>query len=384
MYQELRANNFITVDTRDIKGGLLWTIVKNLRVGADLTHISAPPSMLRAVSTLEMIAYSFSGIHFFQDVNNETNHCKPQDRLLALAKWYILGASLSCLSHVYGTKPYNPVLGEYFRCHWDNPSVNSDQPFAYFVAEQVSHHPPVTAHELYIPEEQLRIRGDGQIESKFHGNTAETYINGALFAEFQLADGSKDTIRFDTSPTTYATGLIYGRQRIGVRGKLTAFSEDLPYGLSIKFSKDKNYQIHGEVFYVDEDNQGKRTPLYRISGSLIGNLSIVDAKSGAQLDCFDFSSQQSSAQLLPYEVIPIENQDGNEARRVWHDLTEALYRRDDAAAIRAKHVVEEEQRNLKKERSKNNDTDWNPNFFYFNHEERRWLLKNHISSLFSM
>lgn len=55
-------------------------------------------------------------------------------------------------------KPYNPILGEVFQCHWDVPSycdttdsndIVTDGPVPWatrnqlsFVAEQVSHHPP--------------------------------------------------------------------------------------------------------------------------------------------------------------------------------------------------------------------------------------------------
>lgn len=54
-------------------------------------------------------------------------------------------------------KPYNPVLGEMFRCHWEMPpeeatspnDLVSDGPVPWatrnqltFIAEQVSHHPP--------------------------------------------------------------------------------------------------------------------------------------------------------------------------------------------------------------------------------------------------
>jgi hypothetical protein len=38
-------------------------------------------------------------------------------------------------------RSYNPVLGEFFRCRYDYP----DGGVAYYVAEQVSHHPPISA-----------------------------------------------------------------------------------------------------------------------------------------------------------------------------------------------------------------------------------------------
>uniref|UniRef100_A0A915L8A8 Oxysterol-binding protein n=1 Tax=Romanomermis culicivorax TaxID=13658 RepID=A0A915L8A8_ROMCU len=46
-------------------------------------------------------------------------------------------------------KPYNPILGEKFRCFWrkndDDDDDDSAQGRTFYVAEQVSHHPPVSA-----------------------------------------------------------------------------------------------------------------------------------------------------------------------------------------------------------------------------------------------
>ena len=97
--------------------------------------------------------------------------------------WLSLYEFIPCISHSQGTipkKPYNPILGEIFRCYWDLPDGNRVAPTAEakvlvttghgisdsiidiitqhviengpvpfsnycsvtFLAEQVSHHPP--------------------------------------------------------------------------------------------------------------------------------------------------------------------------------------------------------------------------------------------------
>lgn len=80
----------------------------------------------------------------------------PRDRMVQVVKWY-----LSCYhagkKAAVAKKPYNPILGEIFRCHWDVPNfkdegppeVVSEGPVPWctknqltFIAEQVSHHPP--------------------------------------------------------------------------------------------------------------------------------------------------------------------------------------------------------------------------------------------------
>lgn len=38
-------------------------------------------------------------------------------------------------------KPYNPALGELYRTYWFDPKSQSK---TFFIAEQVSHHPPIS------------------------------------------------------------------------------------------------------------------------------------------------------------------------------------------------------------------------------------------------
>lgn len=85
----------------------------------------------------------------------------PRERMVQTVKWYLCSFHAGRRSGV-AKKPYNPILGEVFRCHWDLPSdadpdgiakSNSktvkDGPVPWcaenqltFVSEQVSHHPP--------------------------------------------------------------------------------------------------------------------------------------------------------------------------------------------------------------------------------------------------
>lgn len=97
--------------------------------------------------------------------------------MVQIVRWYLSSYHAGRNSAV-AKKPYNPILGEIFRCHWDVPGIttveskssnnitdqtsldatlrneeenplpwtNSDQ--LVFLAEQVSHHPP--SNILYI------------------------------------------------------------------------------------------------------------------------------------------------------------------------------------------------------------------------------------------
>lgn len=92
----------------------------------------------------------------------------PRERMVQVVKWYMCSFNAGRKSGV-AKKPYNPVLGEIFRCHWDIPSwadkdasqvTTGPVPWCKdnqltFVAEQVSHHPPGTLSCAPDPEHCL-------------------------------------------------------------------------------------------------------------------------------------------------------------------------------------------------------------------------------------
>jgi hypothetical protein len=79
----------------------------------------------------------------------------PKDRMVQVVRWYLSAFHAGRKSSV-AKKPYNPIIGELFMCHWDVPGMTADSssvvidgPIPWctksqltFVAEQVSHHPP--------------------------------------------------------------------------------------------------------------------------------------------------------------------------------------------------------------------------------------------------
>lgn len=58
-------------------------------------------------------------------------------RMKCVVKWYLSGLYKKPKGL---KKPYNPILGETFRCCWVHPTGSK----TFYIAEQVSHHPPVS------------------------------------------------------------------------------------------------------------------------------------------------------------------------------------------------------------------------------------------------
>jgi hypothetical protein len=98
-------------------------------------------------------------------------------------------------------KPYNPVLGEFFRCQYNLP----DNSKAMYIAEQVSHHPPITAYYYAIPEHNIFISGEAHPKAKFHGNSVATIMQG--YTRITFSELHNETYEI-TNPNVYAYGIL--------------------------------------------------------------------------------------------------------------------------------------------------------------------------------
>ena len=132
-------------------------------------------------------------------------------RMEQVLRWYISGW------HVRPEgikKPYNPVLGELFQC--DIVGAGDTGQFTY-IAEQVSHHPPMTAFRIEWPEQKLVLSGSMKPEGKFLGNSAGSYLHGGCTLVLQTADGEE--VYEMTYPDAFVRNLMVGTTTYELFGK---------------------------------------------------------------------------------------------------------------------------------------------------------------------
>ena len=102
-------------------------------------------------------------------------------------------------------KPYNPILGEIFRCSY----TYQDGSLGYYIAEQVSHHPPISAFYYASPANKLEIFGELKPKSKFLGNSVMNEMGG--FNHIVLLDRPEDGEYDISMPNMYARGILFGK-----------------------------------------------------------------------------------------------------------------------------------------------------------------------------
>jgi hypothetical protein len=246
-------------------------------------------------------------------------------------------------------KPLNPILGEIFTGYWDYP----DGTKGYYISEQTSHHPPKSSYFFMAPEHNIRIDGCLKPRSKFLGNSAASMMEGIAVLRL-LNTGERF---FVTQPNMYARGILFGTMKyeLGdhayIRCPETGMVADLEFKTRGYFSGTYN-AIGGFI----KDSQGKN--LYEFSGLWNEVMYIKDLTTGKKELLFDATHTKHSPPLAR----PLEEQDERESQRLWHDVTEAVKRRDQDAATDAKAKIEDRQRDEAAKRN-SEGVDWHPQLF---------------------
>ncbi|XP_037071659.1 oxysterol-binding protein-related protein 11-like [Pollicipes pollicipes] len=120
-----------------------------LKLGADLTQVRLPAALLDPRSLLELYSELWSRPDSFVRIAQADS---AAERMCRVLEWYVTSLCAGCPR---ASKPYNPVLGEVFTCSWP---LDGGRTRLRFLAEQVSHHPPVSAICVSCAEPELSLQ----------------------------------------------------------------------------------------------------------------------------------------------------------------------------------------------------------------------------------
>jgi hypothetical protein len=237
-------------------------------------------------------------------------------------------------------KPYNPVLGEFFRCRYDYP--NGTQ--GWYIAEQVSHHPPISAYFYFSPANKVQISGELKPKSKFLGNSVSTVMEGEnrVFLMGKPEDGEYRI----SMPNMYARGILFGRMILELGDTSTARNEKTGLVCDVEF-KTKGY-FSGTYNTLSGRVRKGAQEVGEISGRWSHAMEYRSNKTGQTRVLFDAESE--AARIAPKTCPPESEQEPNESRRLWCKLTEAIRNKDMDGATQAKTAVEDAQREQARKR----------------------------------
>uniref|UniRef100_A0A672QY72 Oxysterol-binding protein n=1 Tax=Sinocyclocheilus grahami TaxID=75366 RepID=A0A672QY72_SINGR len=334
--------------------GLIWTLLKQLRPGMDLSKVVLPTFILEPRSFLDKLSdYYYHADLLSQAVMEES----PYSRMKQVLRWYLSGFYKKPKGL---KKPYNPILGEMFRCCWLHPQTDS---CTFYIAEQVSHHPPVSAFYISNRKDGFCITGSILAKSKFYGNSLSAILDGKA----RLLFLTRDEEYIITMPYAHCKGILYGTMTLELGGKITIECEKT--------------QCYTELDYKLKPFLGSSCNVNQISGKIRLGEDVLATVDGHWVRIIKRTGQQEvlwnpgpdiRRQRLKRQVVQVDQQEAFESERLWQHVTRAINDKDQMRATQEKFVLEEAQRQEARERA---ERPWNPRLFTFNSDTNEWHYK---------
>ncbi|XP_003967441.1 oxysterol-binding protein-related protein 5 [Takifugu rubripes] len=339
--------------------GLIWGLLKQLRPGMDLSKVVLPTFILEPRSFLDKLSdYYYHANLLSQAVQEESAY----GRIKQVLRWYLSGFYKKPKGL---KKPYNPILGETFRCCWLHPQTDS---CTFYIAEQVSHHPPISAFHVCNRKDGFSISGSILAKSKFYGNSLSAILDGKA----RLLFLNRDEEYVITMPYAHCKGILYGTMTLELGGKVTIECEKTKCFLELEF-KLKPFlggacsvnQISGKIFMGEE-------LLATIDGHWDSEVFVHEKQSGQQETLWNPTPDVRRSRLKR-QVVQIDQQGEFESERLWQHVTSAIKDRDQLRATQEKFVLEEAQRKEAKERG---EKPWTPHLFHQDPVTSDWTYRH--------
>nr|XP_006812325.1 PREDICTED: oxysterol-binding protein-related protein 8-like [Saccoglossus kowalevskii] len=356
--KEELGQEFNQTDTiADENKSIVWMLIKQVRPGMDLSRV-----------LLHLLIYKLRMLLKLQCIFVVCHRAvKDNDafsRMKQVLRWYLSGFYKKPKG---AKKPYNPILGETFRCMWPHPTTGSK---TYYMSEQVSHHPPISAFHVSNRKDGFCVSGSILAKSKFYGNSIAAILDGT--AKLSLITRGEDYLV--TMPYAYCKGILYGTLTMEYGGKVSVECEKTGYRTEMEFklkpllgSSDNVNHIVGKI------KLGKET-IATIDGKWDGEVYIKDKRTGETELFWNVTDDVRKSRLKRY--IPNWDEMGEiESQKLWIHVTEAINKGDQVEATKEKTILEEAQRQAKNER-KAKRQEWLPRLFEQDDITGEWLYKH--------
>ncbi|AWP21362.1 putative oxysterol-binding protein-related protein 10-like [Scophthalmus maximus] len=369
----------------DDQRSIILHLLSQLKLGMDLTRVVLPTFILEKRSLLEMYANFMAHPDLFLSI---TAGATAEDRIVRFVEYY-LTAFHEGRKGAVAKKPYNPALGETFRCSWDvprdrvKPAVRSNQGSARepgrgpsnaqqggdespggcyrvrFVAEQVSHHPPVSGFYCECRERRMCVNAHVWTKSKFMGMS----IGVSMMGEGVLCLLEHDEEYVFTLPCAYARSILTVPW-VELGGKVSISCAKSGYSATVTF--------HTKPFYG-----GK---VHRVTAEVKHNPTnaIVCKAQGEWNGTLEFTYSSGETKVIDTTKLPVTRkklrpvgqQGRTESRLLWQHVTKSLKEGNIDEATEHKHRLEERQRGEERQRAADNKP-WTPR--YFTKEGDSWI-----------
>ncbi|KAM4601630.1 oxysterol-binding protein-related protein 11 [Polymixia lowei] len=346
-------------------------LLSQLKLGMDLTRVVLPTFILEKRSLLEMYADFMSHPDLFVAI---TDGNSPEDRMVRFVEYYLTSFHEGRKGAI-AKKPYNPIIGETFHCSWGvpkgpeaskeaapgipAPAAPQDCYQVRFVAEQVSHHPPVSGFYAECQERRMCVNTHVWTKSKFMGMS----IGVSMIGEGCLYLLEHDEEYTFTLPCAYARSILTVPW-VELGGKVNVTCAKTGYSAIITFQTKPFYGGKLHKVTAEVKHNPTNAVVCRVQGEWNGALEF--AYTSGETRVVDVTKLP----VTKKRVRPKDKQGPTESRRLWQHVTESLRQKDIDKATEHKRILEERQRTDERHRTET-DTPWRTR--YFESEGDSWV-----------
>ncbi|EAQ90253.1 hypothetical protein CHGG_02188 [Chaetomium globosum CBS 148.51] len=349
-------------------------------VKGDLANVTGPPSLLAPSSVVEVGHCWAQRPAVFAAPALEPN---PEKRALLVLRWFLIALRSQLYVGVDDTpaggnpaptppttnnttkpttppppksirKPLNAFLGELFLARWtDAPSHATTE----LIAEQVSHHPPITAMHVVDRAHGVRADGYARVEMTFNGAVNIRQVGHATLSVERCGEDYLVPLP-DVKVRGFLAGCLYPEiaGTYHIVGSNGLVSEVRFWGEGLLRGKRNSFEAR---VFRREDVQRKK-PLYEVAGAWNEGWTVKDCRTGEVLEVYEVGAPENDP--VPMDIEPVEAQDPFESRRAWDGVLQGLRSGDVRQVVAEKTKIEQAQRQMRaSELAKG--TPWQPLFF---------------------
>eukprot|EP00250_Pteridium_aquilinum_P002584 c12805_g1_i1 orf=179-3232(+) len=247
------------------RGFSLWSVLKNA-IGKDLNHITMPATINEPLSVLQRCAEELQYSHLLEKASQVDDSI---ERLV----WVSMFACATYHGSPHrDAKPFNPLLGETYEWQALDGKLR-------FIAEQVSHHPPILAFNCHNLSCDYTIYGEVEIKNRFWGKSVEVFPSGRVHLRIPKFG---DHITW-SKITTCIHNVVVGKLWIDNYGELLIRNHTTGEASHIRFYKATSKEqgrLTGKVF----DNKG--IPMCSIHGNYMKEISVIPEPCWTRKDAY--------------------------------------------------------------------------------------------------
>ena len=245
MYKELKP---LTANQDRGTFQVVTSVVRQLITTMNPSKVRLPACVLECRSLLESYADAFSRPELFSSISCGTS---PDNRLLRVAAFFL--SQLKCMRPIKCiSKPYNPVFGEYFVCSWPEPQYGD----VYFVAEQTSHHPPVSSFHAVCPKTNVSLTSTVFTKLGFITSKMPPFLKAMTVdceGQATISLGNHEEVYTMTYPTAVATGFLSYSPSLLLSGKVSISCSSNLGRIDLTFVDES--LVHGDVYDTESGVQ---------------------------------------------------------------------------------------------------------------------------------